>query len=98
MNAQIVMIIITAFIIAFLAHRLFTNINLAKWEKPALLMIVGGAIGNLIDRVRFGAVVDFLDVHIGTLHWPAFNVADIFISSGLMLYIYGLIFINKKVK
>lgn len=51
-------------------------------------LIIGGAIGNVIDRWRFGAVADFLDVHIGTYHWPAFNVADstIFIGVALLLW------------
>jgi signal peptidase II len=48
----------------------------------SLALILAGAVGNLIDRVRFGEVVDFLDVYIGTHHWPAFNVADAAISSG----------------
>jgi len=50
-------------------------------------LIIGGAIGNVIDRIRLGAVVDFLDFHLGTLHWPAFNIADsaICIGVGAML-------------
>ncbi len=48
----------------------------------ALGCIVGGALGNVIDRVRLGAVFDFLDVHVGVHHWPAFNVADSFICAG----------------
>jgi signal peptidase II len=53
----------------------------------ALSLVLGGALGNVIDRLRFGAVVDFLDVHIAGWHWPAFNVADsaITIGVGLML-------------
>ena len=54
----------------------------------ALSLIVGGAIGNLIDRLRFGSVVDFLDFHIGSLHWPAFNVADSAITVGVALTIW----------
>jgi len=51
-------------------------------------MILGGAMGNLFDRVAWGAVTDFLDFYIGTLHWPAFNVADsaVVIGSGLLLF------------
>ena len=51
----------------------------------ALALIVGGALGNLVDRVRFGEVVDFLDVYLGDYHWPAFNVADSAISVGAAL-------------
>lgn len=61
----------------------------------ALIMILGGAIGNLIDRIRFGEVVDFLDFYIGTLHWPAFNVADSFITVGITFFCYYLLI--KKV-
>ncbi|MBC8316444.1 MAG: lipoprotein signal peptidase [Desulfobulbaceae bacterium] len=53
----------------------------------ALASIAGGAIGNLIDRVRFGAVVDFLDFYIGRYHWPAFNVADSAIVVGVGLFL-----------
>ena len=62
----------------------------------SLTLIFGGAVGNLIDRVRFGAVVDFLDVYIGTAHWPAFNVADSSITIGAMLMIWGMIGQRKK--
>ncbi len=50
-------------------------------------LVIGGALGNVIDRIRFGAVVDFLDFHVAGYHWPAFNVADaaICIGAGLML-------------
>lgn len=48
-----------------------------------LAAVLGGAIGNVIDRIRFGAVVDFLDFYIGTSHWPAFNVADTAICCGV---------------
>jgi len=53
----------------------------------SLSLITGGAAGNLIDRVRFGNVVDFLDLYIGAWHWPAFNVADSAISVGAVLLI-----------
>lgn len=54
----------------------------------ALSLIVGGAIGNVIDRIRFGAVVDFLDFYVGAYHWPAFNVADSCISIGAAVMIW----------
>ncbi len=53
------------------------------WAGAALAMICGGAVGNLIDRLRFGEVVDFLDFYVGTTHWPAFNIADSAISVGV---------------
>jgi len=58
----------------------------------ALGSIIGGAIGNLIDRVRFGAVADFLDVHAFGYHWPAFNVADSAITIGVAVLIFDSVF------
>jgi signal peptidase II len=63
-------------------------------EKPLLLslsLIFAGAIGNLIDRLRFGEVVDFVDVYVSTHHWPAFNVADSAISVGAVFLLISLI-------
>jgi len=57
-------------------------------------LIFGGAIGNLIDRVRMGIVVDFLDVYIGKYHWPAFNIADSAITVGI--FIFGFHLLLKK--
>ncbi len=56
--------------------------------RAGLALILGGAFGNLIDRVRYGQVVDFLDFHVYSWHWPAFNVADsaITIGAGLLIY------------
>jgi len=55
---------------------------LARW---GLALILGGAVGNVIDRIRFGAVVDFLDFYIGDYHWPAFNIADSAICIGVAI-------------
>ncbi|HIJ56279.1 MAG TPA: signal peptidase II [Deltaproteobacteria bacterium] len=55
-------------------------------------LVIGGALGNLIDRIRMGKVVDFLDFHIGDLHWPAFNVADSAVSIGMIIFVYHLVF------
>ena len=55
-------------------------------------LIFGGAVGNLIDRFRFGSVVDFLDFYIGNYHWPAFNIADSAITGGIFIFIYHLLF------
>ena len=57
-------------------------------------MIFGGAVGNMIDRIRFGYVVDFLDFYLKNLHWPAFNIADSAITVGVTIFAYHLIF-NK---
>jgi len=60
--------------------------------SAGLALIFGGAIGNLIDRLRFGKVIDFLDFYLGTLHWPAFNVADSAITVGVAIFIVHLLF------
>jgi signal peptidase II len=59
-----------------------------KLLPAALALILGGALGNVVDRLRFGAVVDFLDFHWGAAHFPAFNVADSAISLGVMLMLW----------
>jgi len=54
-----------------------------------LLLILGGAIGNLYDRISYGYVIDFIYLHIAEFYWPAFNVADSAISLGVLLFLYG---------
>ena len=61
----------------------------------SLPLIAGGAIGNLIDRLRHGAVVDFLDISVGTYHWPAFNVADSAICVGVAVFLLANILEEK---
>ena len=65
------------------------------WLSAAFALIFGGAIGNLIDRLRFGVVIDFLDFYIGNAHWPAFNIADSAITVGIIVFIIHLVF--KKI-
>jgi signal peptidase II len=75
---------------------LYTRLPPGKpWLDAGLAITFGGALGNLIDRLRFGEVVDFLDFHIGTLHWPAFNVADSAISVGVGIFCFYFVF--KKI-
>ena len=62
-----------------------------KLLQTALVLICGGAIGNLIDRVQIGYVIDFIDWHIGVHHWPTFNVADISISVGVGLMVIDML-------
>lgn len=57
----------------------------------ALAFILGGAIGNLIDRIVYGEVIDFLDVYWSTYHWPAFNIADSFITIGVTITLFYLV-------
>jgi len=60
------------------------------WELVSLSFIIGGAVGNIIDRIVQGYVVDFLDVFIKSYHWPTFNVADSFISIGVIVLIFSI--------
>ena len=78
----------------------FLAVWLMKAENKKLIIglicIIGGAIGNIIDRVYHGAVIDFLDFHIKSYHWPAFNVADSCIFIGATLIILDSLFPDKK--
>jgi signal peptidase II len=62
----------------------------------AIGLVIGGAIGNVIDRLRFGGVVDFLDFHIGSLHYPAFNLADSAISIGVVAMLLDGLLLHRK--
>ena len=92
--APVIIIVITAFVIGFILYYLFRRAG--EYERLPLAFIAGGALGNLIDRVRFGAVVDFLDFHIGGAHWPAFNVADVFICLGVGLYVLNWFIARRR--
>jgi signal peptidase II len=61
----------------------------------ALGLVIGGAVGNVIDRLRFGAVFDFLDFHVAGWHWPAFNVADSAICIGVLLLCIDALFLTQ---
>jgi signal peptidase II len=72
-------------------------INKAKGiEKLSFLMIVGGSLGNIFDRIYYSSVPDFIDISVNNFHWFIFNVADIFISIGVILLII-LEFFKKKI-
>ena len=67
-----------------------------SFKKYSLVMVLGGAFGNLFDRLIYNAVPDFIDFHVGNFHWFIFNVADVFISLGIIFLIYNELFIIKK--
>ena len=75
---------------------LFLLIWLARSDRPVVVYglgaVIGGAVGNLVDRLRFGAVADFLDFHVWGYHWPAFNVADSAITIGMAVLIAESLF------
>ena len=68
------------------------------FKKYSLSMILGGALGNVFDRLYYKAVPDFIDFHIGNFHWFIFNVSDIFISLGVLFLIIFEIIDNQKNK
>jgi signal peptidase II len=87
-------ILVAATIIAviLLSYWLYTLKQGENSLRFGLSLILGGAMGNLIDRVRLGEVIDFLDIYINTYHWPSFNVADSAITVGTVFVAYNLIF------
>ena len=90
----IILSTLATLIVFFLAVWLMKAVN--KKLIIGLICIIGGAIGNIIDRVYHGAVIDFLDFHIKSYHWPAFNVADSCIFIGATLIILDSLFPDKK--
>tara|TARA_B110001452_G_scaffold169939_1_gene142178 strand:+ start:101 stop:601 length:501 start_codon:yes stop_codon:yes gene_type:complete len=91
-NLITIIITIIIFIIMVLIHR---SRDISVYF---LLFILGGALGNLFDRVYYSSVPDFIDFHINDFHWFIFNVADIFVSIGVLCLILVEIFFNKKIK
>ena len=86
-------IFIIIIILLFMIFRAKTK----KYEKIGLILIVGGALGNFYDRIIYNAVPDFIDLHIGNFHWFIFNIADIFITMGVLWLIFLEIISKKKV-
>ena len=66
------------------------------FEKLSYMMIIGGSLGNIFDRIFYSAVPDFIDIHINNFHWFIFNVADIFITIGIIFLISFEIFDKKN--
>mgnify|MGYP001426451560 FL=1 len=89
-NILTILILIVVILILFM---IFKSEGLKKYS---LMMILGGALGNLYDRIFFGAVPDFIDFHVGNFHWFIFNVSDIFITLGVIFLIILELNINKK--
>jgi len=87
--------ILIAIIIIIIFFMILRNKGLKKYS---LLMILGGALGNLYDRIFFKAVPDFIDFHIGNFHWFIFNVSDIFISLGVLFLIFLELIDNQEDK
>ena len=84
---KLLLIFTSIAIILFLTFLLIREKKLI-FVKIAFSLIIAGAVGNLIDRMRLGMVVDFIDFHIGNLHWPTFNIADSAITIGVIILIF----------
>jgi len=90
--------IITIIILFVSIAVLIMALKSKTYEIYFFSMIFGGATGNLFDRVKYNTVPDFIDLHINNYHWFIFNVADIFISVGIICLIFDEIFLKKNIK
>ena len=88
--------IITILILIITLVILFMITKTEGLKKYSLISVFGGSIGNLFDRIYYSAVPDFIDLHVNNFHWFIFNVADIFITLGIISLIFDEIFISKK--
>ena len=95
-NDSFVYDIITLIIIAIIIVILVMTIKNYGFKKYSLLLVFSGSLGNLFDRIYYSAVPDFIDFHINNFHWFVFNVADIFITIGIICLIFDEMFINSK--
>ncbi len=95
MFRSLFLIIVSTAAIVMILYFLAKNRSAGMLLTFALSLILGGAVGNLLDRIRFGNVVDFLDFYIASWHWPAFNVADSAISVGAVLLVVEM-FTRKR--
>jgi len=87
---------LTIFILIIIFVILYMISKSSGFKKYSLLFIFGGALGNVFDRIIYKAVPDFIDFHIGNFHWFIFNLADVFISLGVIFMILYELFINNK--
>lgn len=93
---QTALISIIVIICIFFAIWLAKTSLSEKKTGVALVLILGGALGNLSDRIRHGYVIDFIDFHIGGWHWYTFNLADTFITIGALMMLYSTLFTKEE--
>ena len=94
-NPQIIALAIPVLALFVVLWLFFQLTHVSSIQNSAASFIAGGACGNVIDRFRFGKVVDFIDVHIAGYHWPAFNLADSALCIGVGLWFYAIISHSK---
>jgi len=92
---QIIVILIIFSIIAYFLYLLIKTQD--QFFRFSLILVLSGAVGNFIDRVLHGFVIDFIDIYLGSYHWPAFNLADSSITLGFILIMFNILFLNKKI-
>ena len=94
-NSSIFYNIVTIFIAFIILFLTYAAVNAGKVEKLIYSFIMGGALGNFYDRLIFQAVPDFIDLHVNKFHWFTFNVADIFITFGIIAFILSSFFVKN---
>ena len=92
---QIIVILVIFSIIAYFLYLLIKTQD--QFFRFSLILVLSGAVGNFIDRVLHGFVIDFIDIYSGSYHWPAFNLADSSITLGFILIMFNILFLNKKI-
>jgi len=95
-NANLLYHLVSALILLIIAYLIYLMVIADSSGKIILSLIIGGAIGNLYDRLTYFAVPDFIDFHIEDFHWFTFNFADIFISIGVLLMVIKEFILKKK--
>ena len=90
--------LLTGFIVLITVIIIWLMFKSKGFERLSFMMIIGGSLGNILDRIYYSAVPDFIDIHINNFHWFIFNVADIFITLGIICLISYEILSDKKVK
>ena len=95
-NERFIYNIITVIILLIIVVILIMVIKNKGFKKYSLMFVLGGSLGNLFDRIYYSAVPDFIDFHLNDFHWFVFNVADIFITLGIVCLIFDEILINDK--
>lgn len=95
-NNPYLLILFSLIVCCILTYWLIHETN--RWVKISIAMIIGGALGNVVDRILYGGVIDFLDFYIGPYHWPAFNLADTAICLGTLIIIGHSFLIKQETK
>ncbi len=97
MEANIYYHTLTAVILMINIGLIFLLIKSKGAYAYFITLIIGGSLGNLFDRIYYHAVPDFIDLHVGNYHWFIFNIADIFITMGIIGYMFAELFMKKKI-